>query len=412
MVLASPQKRLADFLRSLPFSVEELPSETCLVGGAVRDALLQRQSQYIDFDFVLPERAVETAREISQRYKAGFVVLDPERNIARVVFPQGTLDFAQQEGHSLETDLYRRDYRANAIAYHIRSNHLIDPLKGLNDLDNRVLRMVAAENLVDDPLRLLRAYRQAAQLGFSIDATTRLKLREYAPLIENIAAERVQHELNYLLEHAVGDRWLKAAYEDGILNYWLPTVSQENIVTLQRIQPIWQQLTAKFPAFQEHPLWLYWAKLTCLAGSTPETAQKTILKLKYSRQELRIVVLVAEVLPQLMAIATEPMTLREQYLFFQNIKTHFPVAAIVAQAYGIDSHHLAPLLSRYFDPTDQVAHPKPLLTGKDLIQQLDLQPSPQIGYLLTEIHVAYIEGEIQTKDEAIQWGRSLLETMP
>ena len=97
MALASPQQRLADFLRSLPFSVEELPSDTCLVGGAVRDALLQRQSQYIDFDFVLPERAVETAREISQRYKAGFVVLDPERHIARVVFPQGTLDFAQQE---------------------------------------------------------------------------------------------------------------------------------------------------------------------------------------------------------------------------------------------------------------------------------------------------------------------------
>ncbi|OKH11526.1 CCA tRNA nucleotidyltransferase [[Limnothrix rosea] IAM M-220] len=408
MALASPQQRLADFLRSLPFSVAELPSETCLVGGAVRDALLQRQSQYIDFDFVLPERAVETAREISQRYKAGFVVLDPERHIARVVFPQGTLDFAQQEGKTLETDLYRRDYRANAIAYHIRSNHLIDPLEGLLDLDNRVLRMVAAENLADDPLRLLRAYRQAAQLGFSIDGTTRAKLREFAPLIEKVAAERVQHELNYLLEHAAGDRWLAAAYEDGILSYWLTNLSQQGIKHLQQIQPVWQQLVSQFPAFQENPRWLYLAKLACLVGRTSTDAQQSILNLKYSRQELRSITLIVDMLPKLLAIADQPMTLREQYLFFVSIKDCFPITAIVAQANGLAFSQLEPLLQRYFDPTDQVAHPQPLVTGKDLIEQLNLKPSPQIGALLIEIQVAHIEGKIHTPDEAIQWGRSHL----
>jgi tRNA nucleotidyltransferase (CCA-adding enzyme) len=408
MVLVSVQQRLGHFLRSLPFSVEELPADTCLVGGAVRDALLQRQSDYIDFDFVVPDRAVETAREISQRYRAGFVVLDAERHIARVVFPQGTLDFAQQDGCDLEMDLLRRDYCVNAIAYHIQNQDLIDPLQGIEDLDNRVLRMVSPENLADDPLRLLRAYRQAAQLGFSIDGATRSKLREFAPLLENIAAERVQHELNYLLEQPTGDRWLTLAYEDGILNYWLPDITPESLERLQTIQGIGQRLAADFPDFGVNLAWRDLAKLICLVSPEATQAEQTILNLKYSRYELRVVTVVLEMLPQLLAIATQPMSLRAQYFFFLGIKDNFPIAAITAQAFGLDYSHLCPLLQRHFDPTDPVAHPVPLVTGKDLIAQLNIPPSPQLGQLLTELQIAQIEGKIHTKDDAIQWGRSHL----
>ncbi|MGB2925804.1 MAG: CCA tRNA nucleotidyltransferase [Limnothrix sp.] len=409
MVLVSPQQRLMDFLRSLPFSVDELPSEACLVGGAVRDALLQRESQYIDFDFVVPEKAVETAREISSRYRAGFVVLDAERRIARVVFPNGTLDFAQQEGDSLETDLQRRDYCANAIAYHIRRNHLIDPLKGVSDLDNRLLRMVAAENLADDPLRLLRAYRQAAQLGFSIDVGTRAKLREFAPLMKNVAAERVQAELNYLLENPQGDRWLTSAYEDGVLAHWLPDVDQQKVQQLKNVQAIGQELATVYPEFGDRPEWSSAAKLICLLSRDLEQAQQTILKLKYSRNELRTVSQVVEMLPTLLAIAAQPMTLREQYFFFLGIKNSFPVAAIVAIASGLSRAQVEPLLKRYLDPADQVAHPKPLVTGNDLIQQLQMKPSPALGALLTEIQIARIEAKIHDKNDAINWGRSQLK---
>ncbi|NJN73173.1 MAG: CCA tRNA nucleotidyltransferase [Limnothrix sp. RL_2_0] len=412
MTLASPQQRLTDFLRSLPFSVDELPSEACLVGGAVRDALLQRESQYIDFDFVVPEKAVETAREISHKYRAGFVVLDAERHIARVVFPNGTLDFAQQEGASLEIDLQRRDYCANAIAYHIRRNHLIDPLQGVSDLDNRLLRMVAAENLADDPLRLLRAYRQAAQLGFSIDGATRTKLREFAPLIKNVAAERVQVELNYLLENPHGDRWLALAQADGVLDYWLPDADVESLEKIQKIQGLSLDLSRDYPEFRMNPDWVTGAKLLCLLSGNLEQAQQVILSLKYSRGVVRAVSLAVEMLPDLLAIAAQPMTLREQYFFFLGVKTSFPIMAIAALASGLDRAKLEPLLQRYFDPKDQVAHPQPLVTGNDLIQQLGMQPSPQIGTLLTEIQIAHIEGKIQAKNEAITWGRSLLQTLP
>lgn len=409
MVVASPKERLAEFLRLLPFAVAELPAEACLVGGAVRDALLQRQSDYIDFDFVLPEGAVETAREISKKYKAGFVVLDEARQIARVVFRQGTLDFAQQEGDSLERDLRRRDYCINAIAYHIRADALVDPLDGLKDLENRVLRMVTPENLADDPLRLLRAYRQAAQLGFSLDTETRAQIRKFAPLLKNIAAERIQHELNYLLHHPDGDHWLNLAFQDGLLSHWLPAADQASLERLQRLTEISQSLNQDYP-FAMHPEWLALGKLACLVGTDPEKAQEAITRLKYSRHELRTVSLVVEMLPTLLKMATHPPTLREQYFCFQNTKDTFPILALVASGFGLSRKVLDPLLQRYFTPQDTVAHPVPLLSGKDLIQELHLAPSPQIGQLLTEIHIAHIEGKIHTKAEAIAWGREYIRS--
>jgi tRNA nucleotidyltransferase (CCA-adding enzyme) len=100
-------------------------------------------------------------------------LLDAERHIARVVFKQATVDFAQQVGPTLTADLERRDFTINAIAYNPHTEHLLDPLGGYRDLQQRCLRMVSDQNLQEDPLRLLRAYRQAAQLGFIIQPETR-----------------------------------------------------------------------------------------------------------------------------------------------------------------------------------------------------------------------------------------------
>jgi tRNA nucleotidyltransferase (CCA-adding enzyme) len=144
-----------------PFSLELLPKTAYMVGGAVRDAMLGRTREYLDLDFVLPCDAVKVARKIANHYKAGFVLLDPQRQIARVVFPQATVDFAQQSGESVETDLHRRDFTVNAIAYNPHTQEIIDPLQGRADLERRLLRMISPANLQDDPLRLMRAYRQA-----------------------------------------------------------------------------------------------------------------------------------------------------------------------------------------------------------------------------------------------------------
>ena len=402
-----------------PFNLEWLPQPAYLVGGAVRDAILGRCSGYMDLDFVLPTGAVKTARAIALRYQAGFVLLDAERQIARVVFKQATADFAQQEGSTLETDLQRRDFTVNAIAYNPHTGELIDPLQGCADLQQRLLRMVSPANLQDDPLRLLRAYRQAAQLGFIIDPDTQSVIRQLASQLSQVAAERVRVELVYLLSSAEGTPWIRAAWEDGLLATWF-NATQEQVqqmagvdsaaVTLSKI---WPQLRVESQSLRDtlKTNLLSIAKLTCLVSSDPELAEIELIKLTYSRVEIRAVTTTLKLLPQLksQAVPSTQMSLSEQYFFFRTAGVVFPALAVLAVASGTPVEAIAPLINRYLTPDDLVAHPKPLVTGKDLMQALQLPPGPQIGKLLTAIALAQVEGKISTSAEALELASQLVD---
>jgi len=387
-----------------------------MVGGAVRDAMLGRTREYLDLDFVLPSHAVKVARKIAAHYKAGFVLLNSERQIARVVFPHATADFAQQEGDSLETDLHRRDFTVNAIAYNPHTQEIIDPLQGYADIQRRILRMVSPANLEDDPLRLLRGYRQACQLGFTIEPATQAAIRTLVSHITKVAAERVRVELSYMLLESEGTPWLRSAWEDGLLTPFFKSATKESFIQLAAVDTaasllaeIWQQLTVEL---QEHvrdtlkTTWLGVAKLACLVNPQPEAAEIELQELTYSRAEIKAVVTALRLFPQLKAF---PMSWREQYLLFQEAGFVFPAIAVLVVAHGILVEAIAPLISRYLNPDDLVAHPIALVSGKELIIALNIPASPQIGKLLTEIAVAQIEGKISTAAEAIEFARQLTD---
>ncbi|HEY9653109.1 MAG TPA: CCA tRNA nucleotidyltransferase, partial [Coleofasciculaceae cyanobacterium] len=317
-----------------PFSLDWLPPDACLVGGAVRDAVLGRCAEYLDLDFVVPTNAVEIARKLATHYNAGFVVLDEQRRIARVVFPQATVDLAQQEGNSLELDLRRRDFTVNAIAYSPHTGEFIDPLQGRNDCYASLIRMVSPTNLEDDPLRLLRAYRQAAQLSFQIEPETQSTIRQLAPLLSQVAAERVQVELSYLLKSSQGTPWLKAAWEDNLLQSWFPAATAQGLAQVADIDrsgdvlaQIWPQLAIELrsPVGGKSASLLSLAKLSKLLPSVPEAAEQHLLGLKYSRAEIRAVVIAIAHSPQLLSYSVSQMPLREQYFFFLNVGAIFPV---------------------------------------------------------------------------------------
>ncbi|GFE70759.1 CCA tRNA nucleotidyltransferase [Chroococcus sp. FPU101] len=399
-------------LTELPFSLDWLSPETYLVGGAVRDALLGRKKEYIDLDFVIPKLAIETARKIANHYHAGFVVLDPTRQIARVIFPQGTVDFAQQEGNSLEKDLQRRDFTINAIAYNFHSQTLIDPLNGLGDLKRSLIKMVSPTNLEDDPLRLLRAYRQAAQLNFKIDCETRSTICHLAPLVRQVAAERVQSELNYLLRNALGNYWLAVAWQDKVLQSWLNNITPNRLNKLAQIESsahlLEQQLATPFEFSSDMILTV---KLTCLVSNIPEEAEIELNQLKYSRNDIRTITTLLRTFSQLKQSIIDK-NLREQYFLFQATKNIFPYLALFAMVNQSNLDWITLLMNRYLDPLDPIAHPKPLVKGNDLIQCLKIPPSPKIGQLLTELQIAQIEGKISTADDAMQLAKNWLNLKP
>ncbi|MBE9201810.1 MULTISPECIES: CCA tRNA nucleotidyltransferase [unclassified Nodularia (in: cyanobacteria)] len=407
-----------------PFSLEWLPKPAYIVGGAVRDALLGRTREYLDLDFIIPSGAVAVAEAIARHYHAGFVLLDAQRQIARVVFPQATADFAQQEGDSLETDLHRRDFTINAIAYNPHTQEIIDPLQGRADLEQGILRMVSPANLKDDPLRLMRAYRQAAQLEFTIEPKTQAIIQTLASHIAEVAAERVRVEINYLLANAQGTFWLTKAAENGLLAPLFQNATPQSFEKLAKVDTVaaiiaqnWPQLSGELQQSVRDTVkttWLGIAKLACLVHPQPEVAKIELQALTYSQAEVKAVTTALKLFPQLKSAS---MSVRDQYFFFQEAGNVFAATIILALIEnnlvsampGDQSLHVyAPLISRYLNPDDLVAHPTKLVSGDDLILALTIEPSPVIRKLLTEIAVAQAEGKISTPEQAIAWARNLL----
>lgn len=395
---------------NLPFKLDLLPKNSFLVGGCVRDILLKRQAKNLDLDFVFVENPFKFAKQIAKDYQGGFVILDQERNIFRVVFKKVTLDFAQMEGDSLMKDLHRRDFTINAIAYSPFNDELIDPLKGKQDLEKKLIKMISANNLKDDPLRLLRGYRQANQLNFNIELNTRLTIKKLAPLLSKIAAERIHTELNYLLVTPKGSQWLKEAYHDGLLSVLFKNITLEKVERLTKIDTSakwmaenWQKIEQKTES------WYYLAKLASLVSENAEIAEQELINLKCSRVEIRSIKIILQYLPQLLNINSS-MNLREQYFFFLKVGDVFLLIAILAISLDFQLRRITPLIDSYLDINDPIAHPQPLITGNDLINELQISPSPKIGELLTEIQIAYIEGKITTKKEALEWAKKLINS--
>lgn len=406
------------FLVNLPFDLDLLPKPVYIVGGAVRDELLGRVRQELDLDLTISTGAVAVARRLAAEYQAGFVLLDAERQIARVVFPGVTVDIAQQDG-GIERDLSRRDYTLNAIAYDIQAGVTIDPLNGTKDIQDRTIRMIGRENLVDDPLRLLRAYRQAAQLNFTIEPQTRQTIRELVPLLTNVAAERVLAELRYLLQTPQSSQWLAAVVTDNLLAGWLEVPVREdyrerltqidNAIDLVKQhyplldRQIQQPLRATIPISRGAI-----GKLTVILSPDLALANAQMLRLTLSSVEIQVITTAITYLPKLLQGA---MSLTEQYFWFQAVGNNFPVLVVLAIADGVKIEDLADLIARYLAPEDQVAHPTPLVNGHDLIQALHISPSPTIGKLLTEIQLARIMGKITTPTDAIEFAKNLINTI-
>jgi tRNA nucleotidyltransferase (CCA-adding enzyme) len=105
---------------------------------------------------------------------------------------------------------------------------------------------------------------------------------------------------------------------------------------------------------------------------------------------------------------TSTLSLRQQYFLFLGVGNIFPLLALTAIALGKDKHLIIPLINRYLNPEDPIAHPKAIITGNDLIEKFNLSPSPQIGKLLTEAQIAYIEDKVATKAEALNFVHSLI----
>lgn len=209
-----------------------------IVGGTVRDIILGRQ--VTDIDLAVSCEAGAAAADIARATGGTCFVMDKARDVYRVAGPGVGLqvDISPLKG-SIENDLSARDFTINAMAVSMSGvrgqglEHLtpIDPYGGMDDLKAGVIRVLGRDALTDDPLRMLRAFRLSAQLGFTIEPETLSLIEENSILIEDVSAERVRDELYAILGCAGSAAVFRAMHESGILDHIIPeTVPMAGLV--------------------------------------------------------------------------------------------------------------------------------------------------------------------------------------
>jgi tRNA nucleotidyltransferase/poly(A) polymerase len=228
-----PEIRFMPFEFSLPVDPilekvrEALPvgQIAYLVGGAVRDALLGRVSH--DLDFAVPANAIAAAKRVANALDADFFVLDGERDTGRVLVtnPDSSrtlMDFAAYRGPDLEIDLRSRDFTINALALDVQTGELHDPTGGASDLRQKQIRACSTTTFTDDPVRVLRAVRQAASLGFHIQPETRQAMKAAVNELSRVSPERQRDEMFRILEGPQPATCLRALDMLGVLTVLLP----------------------------------------------------------------------------------------------------------------------------------------------------------------------------------------------
>ena len=153
--------------------------EGYLVGGSVRDFLMEKT--FVDRDIAI-KGAENFAKKIANQFNATFIELDPENKIYRLVLDDkiNYIDISELQGETIEKDLARRDFTINAIAINLANGNIIDPFGGKPDIKNKIIQHIKDSNFIDDPLRILRAFRFASTTGFDISDETALCIKKQA----------------------------------------------------------------------------------------------------------------------------------------------------------------------------------------------------------------------------------------
>lgn len=434
-----------------------------LVGGAIRDALLGRE--IIDFDFAVEGSGLEYAKSFAHKLGATFVPLKLDEG--RVVYKKRwILDFSGLGTNGIEEDLTKRDFTINAMAIELgdlieKRWRLIDPMYGLKDLKSKRIRMTTRESVIQDPLRILRAFRFASQLDFRIEEETRRTLRIHKKLLSRVAAERISYELFLILQVDTSWGCLNEMGELSILFVLLPELKKmdkllpeiklwaHSIHSLKELEEILLDPGRTFAELEPYlKLYFGWKKrkpLLKLAtlfhdigkpstissdddgkihfyghDTLGETLLVPILKdrLRLSRREIGTVTHLVKyhMRPHLLGREEEP-TPRAMRRFFIDLGEEWVGVLLLAYADALatengDVSKLKRLISRlvrFKEEEEKKGEVERLINGHDLIEEFKLQPGPIFRKILERVEEEQLDGRITTREEALEFVRKMLK---
>ncbi len=431
--------------RQLPDAVDMTtfqpsPPSGYLVGGAVRDTLLQRPLK--DLDWLVPD-AREAALEVADRLQAAVFPLDEERGHWRVLHRSTdahagtTIDFIELRG-PLEEDLRARDFTINAMALDL-AGQLIDPTGGRADLEAGQVRMTSSQALRDDPLRMLRAVRFSNVLQFRLERATKATVAGLSGELRRgtlklPAWERIREELDALIRTPHPGRAFLDLDELGLLELLLPELtagrgmSQGGFHHQDVLGHSLEALERVATAFPESDGTLRWATLLHDVGK-PVTRDDTgeDNRIRFYGHDKEGALIAGRIMRRLRKPQEEvqqvsglvryhmlplPKSDKEARRFVHRRRPLLPdllmlmIADREAARGPLSSeatrraYRLA--LARIIRLLEEPAPPQPLLRGQEVIEHLGLEPGPRVGEALRLVEEARAVGDVNDREEALQ----------
>ena len=417
-----------------------------LVGGCVRDIVLGRPAQ--DFDVstdATPDR-VQALFPGSVGVGAAFgviLVLDPGSS-AKVEVATFRTDLSYSDGRrpdavafsgSAEEDVRRRDFTINGLLLDPRDNRILDFVGGQADLRARIVRAIGdpEARFCEDKLRLLRAIRFAARLGYTIEPATFAAVCRHASEITAVSAERIRDELTRILTEGGARRGFQLLDETGLLTPLLPEIARmHGVQQPPEFHPegdVWIHtllLLEQLPAGASPTL--AWGALLHDVGKPPtfapprapgdrirfdghvevgtRMARDIAARLRFSGEDAeRVGALVAQHLRFKDVAAMRPATLKRfvrQPCFDEHLELHR--MDCLASHRNLDAYEY---VRRFLAETPpEAVRPVRLVNGDDL-KQMGLPPGPGYRRILDAVEEAQLEGRVTTRDQALQFVRQV-----
>lgn len=365
--------------------------EACFVGGSVRDMLLQKPIHDVDIaSAAFPE---EVKKQFDKTVDTGIqhgtvMVLDHGLGYEITTFRTESTytDFRRPDTvtfvRSLSEDLQRRDFTINALAM-TYDGEIVDLFDGLADLSAGVIRAVgeAEVRFTEDALRMMRALRFSAQLGFQIAPDTRAALQRLAPNLAKIAVERIRVEFEKLLMGQQAAASLAMAIEDGVVTYLPGQLDQ------WQFDAIMTDLEAQQPA----TIPVVWAHL--LTRSTLNESEMTTF-MRTWKTSRDLIKMATAVVPVARHIARRDLWTLYQIYDYRDVLMHVlrlirtddaVIADVDAMFAALPIHHTRELR----------------VAGGQLIAEQIVQPGPQMGRILKQIERAVVTGQVANQPTAL-----------
>lgn len=439
-------------------------AEIYLVGGALRDFYLNKEN--FDKDIIVNKISAEKfAKGLAESIDARFISLDEENKIYRLILKDkiNCIDIAGLMGETIEEDLKRRDLTINSIAINLKTFDILDFTGGINDLKSKKIHHISEQNFVDDPLRLLRVYRFQAMLGFDVDKDLVKIIKKHATKIKKSAVERINYELLKLFSGDFSANTLTEMDKTGLLQEILP-ISQElkkvppnlhhhldlflhSIEVVNQIQNVYEKSSEEVKNHLQKTDFGGASRLAHLklAGflhdiGKPSTwtieedtgkhrfikhddvgskmAIKLLKNAKFSKKQIDYISKMIKFHIYPSHVISSPEINDKIYMrFIRKMENEVIDVIILAMADRFSARgveitdeiveknitNLQSLLNFYLNIKESLKPLPKLLSGEEIMELLNLQPSKKLGNVIELLHEAQLSGDIKTKNEAIEF---------